>query len=264
VYKASASIPDPTGFLRFTGAVLLVSSLLVPSAATQAQTGATTHPQVRSVVFQDSTGDSGIDDGNASPSTAVAPQTQVGLGGSLVFQDPKGNYGSDHGNASAFGFSLQIPIRRSKEWTFLPTYTSVSSSPGSNLGHETKSIGLDVHWRGPNPGAGYLLFGGGSATAKLDVKQTTCPIFFIPVGCSQTATTVSSKTAPYLQAGFGLEGEQSSSRLLDGGWFIEARLWRGPYLQPISLASGIPVGSRAKTGNALLVAVGFRFLGPYF
>src|SRR6266567_2326412 len=224
MHKASASVPDSTGFLRFGGVVLLVSGLLVPSTATQAQV--TTHPQVRSVVFQ----------------------------------DPKGTYEADHRNASAFGFSLQIPIRRSKEWTFLPAYTSVSSSLGSKLNHETKSLGLDVHWRGRDPGAGYLLFGGGSATAKLNVERTECGFFVI--GCEIKETTVSTKTAPYFQAGFGFEGKQFD--LMDGGWFVEARLWRGPYLQPISLASGALAGSTAKTGNALLVTVGFRLYSPPF
>jgi hypothetical protein len=180
----------------------------------------------------------------------------------LVFQYPQGSYASDHGNASAFGFSLQLPIRRSKEWTFLPTYTSVSSNPGSNLDHETKSFGLDVHWRGRNPGAGYLLFGGGSATANLNVEHTECALPGLFPTCDVKKHTVSSKTAPYLQAGFGFEGEQFSP--IHGGWFIEARLWRGPYLQPISLANGTLVGSSAKTGNALLVAVGFRLYSAPF
>src|SRR5437762_3327671 len=128
--KASASIPDPTGFPRLTGAVLLASGLLVSSAAIQAQTGAITSPQVRSMVFQDPDRNSRTDDGGASASTPGPAQIQVGLGGSLVFQDPKGNYRSDHGSARAFGFSLQMPIRRSKEWTFLPTITTISSCPG--------------------------------------------------------------------------------------------------------------------------------------
>ncbi len=258
MHKASASVPDSTGFLRFGGVVLLVSGLLVPSTATQAQV--TTHPQVRSVVFQDQTGNSRASEGNASASASVLPQAQVGFAGSLVFQDPKGTYEADHRNASAFGFSLQIPIRRSKEWTFLPAYTSVSSSLGSKLNHETKSLGVDVHWRGRDPGAGYLLFGGGSATAKLNVERTECGFFVI--GCEIKETTVSTKTAPYFQAGFGFEGKQFD--LMDGGWFVEARLWRGPYLQPISLASGALAGSTAKTGNALLVTVGFRLYSPPF
>src|SRR6266496_5295986 len=90
MHKASASVPDSTGFLRFGGVVLLVSGLLVPSTATQAQV--TTHPQVRSVVFQDQTGNSRASEGNASASASVLPQAQVGFAGSLVFQDPKGTY----------------------------------------------------------------------------------------------------------------------------------------------------------------------------
>ncbi len=273
MYKASAWIPGRSGFLRSAGAVV-VCSLLVPTAAIRAQTGAAAHPQVRSVVFQDQNADSRIDDGNARANTAVAPRIQVGLAGSLVFQDPKGNFRFDHGNARALGFSLQMPIRRSKEWSFLPTITTISSSPGpskakggtvfgssfSELDHETKSFGLDVHWRGRNPGAGYLLFGSGLAKVKLDVTRSQCAVFVF--SCNDTATTVGSKTAPFLQVGFGFEGERKPS--VNGGPFIEARLWRGPYLQPIALANGTVVESRAKTGHALLVALGMRwYSGPF-
>jgi hypothetical protein len=255
--KASASTPGPTGLLRFSGTAVLVCGFCALTSATQAQTGATATAQVPSVVFQDTERDSR--DGSASSPPAAAPQTQVGFAGSLIFQDPKGNYASDHKDASAFGFSLQLPIRTSRQWTFLPTYTRMLSNLNSALDHETKSTGLDVHWRGPNPGVGYLLLGGGSAQAQLNVLRTQCD--FLVIGCSQTSTSASSKTAPYLQAGFGFEGDQLRGH---GGWFIEARMWRGPYLQPISLSNGTLVGSKAKTGNALQVAFGFRLLGPAF
>ena len=256
--KASASTPGPMG-LR-AGVALLACGLFASSAATQAQTGAPANTQVRSVVFQDSEKDARSDDGSASASAATAPQTQVGFGGSLIFQEPQGNYASDHKDSSAFGFSFQIPIRsRSKQWTFLPTYARILSNLNSSLDHETKSLGLDVHWRGPNPGAGYLLLGGGSAQAQLNVLHTQCGSVLIPVTCSQGTATASSTTAPYGQVGFGVESE-SGGRSLSGGWFFEARLWRGPYLQPVSLVDGTLVGSKARTGNALMMAVGFRLL----
>src|SRR5207249_76158 len=135
------------------------------------------------------------------------------------------------------------------------------SSEITDLDHETKSYGLDVHWRGWNPGPGYLLLGGGMARVKLEQTRSQCA--FLVFSCNDTKTPVSSKTAPYLQVGFGFEGEWTRSGA-NGGPFIEARLWRGPYLQPISLASGTLVGSRAKTGNALMVAIGSRFLGAPF
>lgn len=254
--KASASTPDPMGLIARV--VLVVSSLLASSAAAQAQT--TTNSQVQSVVFQDPEKDSRTGDGSAGSSTTAAAPLQLGIGASLVLQEPQGNYGADHDSASAFGFSFQIPIRRSGEWTFLPTYTRILSNLNSSLDHETKSLGLDIHWRGPNPGAGYLLLGGGSATAQLNVLHTQCGSVLIPVTCSQGAATASSTTAPYGQVGFGVSGERLSGSL-DGGWFFEARLWRGPYLQPISLADGTLVGSKARTGNALMMAVGFRLLG---
>src|SRR5204863_7371590 len=107
--------------------------------------------------------------------------------------------------------SLQMPIRRSKEWTLLPTITTISSSPGpskssiglllsseiTDLDHETKSYGLDVHWRGWNPGPGYLLLGGGMARVKLEQTRSQCA--FLVFSCNDTKTPVSSKTAPYLQ-----------------------------------------------------------------
>lgn len=259
--KASASTPGPTGLLA--GVVLLVFGLLASHAAAQSQ--ASTNSQVRSVVFQDPERDFRTDDGSASTSSAAGPQLHLGIGGSLVFQEPQGNYGADHGSSSAFGFSFQIPIRsRSKQWTFLPTYTRILSSLNSSLDHETKSVGLDVHWRGPNPGVGYLLLGGGSAQAQLNVLHTQCGSVLIPVTCSQGSNTASSTTAPYGQFGFGVESEQFGGRSLSGGWFFEARLWRGPYLQPVSLADGTLVGSKARTGNALMVAVGFRLLGSTY
>jgi hypothetical protein len=258
--KASASTPGPTGLLA--AALLLVSSLLASNAAAQSQ--GSTNAEVRSVVFQDPEKDSRTDDGSASSSSAAGPQLHLGIGGSLVFQVPQGNYAADHGSSSAFGYSFQIPIRsRSKQWTFLPTYTRILSSLNSSLDHETKSLGLDVHWRGPNPGAGYLLLGGGSATAQLNVLHTQCASVLIPVTCSQGSSTASSTTAPYGQVGFGVESE-SGGPSLSGGWFFEARLWRGPYLQPVSLADGTLVGSKARTGNALMMAVGFRLLGSTY
>jgi hypothetical protein len=267
--KASASPLKSSRFLRRGGVVLLVSGLLAPNATAQAETGTSTDSQTSSVVFQDPNGDRRTNDGTASTSPNAATQLQLGIGGSLVYQAPRGDYQSDHGNERAWGFSLQVPIRRSKEWTFLPTITKISSSPGPSksaigltlatqtisLDHETKSFGLDVHWRGWDPGAVYLLLGGGMAKAKLEQTRTQCA--FLIVGCTDSTTPIGSKTAPYVQAGFGFES-------VNGGPFIETRMWRGPYIQPIALANGTLVGSQGKTGNALFIAVGGRFHAPPF
>jgi hypothetical protein len=91
--------------------------------------------------------------------------------------------------------------------------------------------------------------------AKVRLEETRSQCAFLVWGCTDTTTPVGSKTAPYVQAGFGLESAY-------GGPFIETRMWRGPYLKPIALANGTLVGSQGKTGNALFVSVGFRFLGP--
>jgi hypothetical protein len=163
---------------------------------------------------------------------------------------------------------MQLPFRRSRTWNFVPTYTSVSSTPGpskkqagnfgltaglSELEHQTKSLGLDVHWRGRNPGVAYLLLGGGVASVRLDATRPVCNLGF---DCHESGTNLGSKSAPYAQVGFGLDG--GPGERLDGGLFLEARWWRGPYLQPILLADGTLAGTQAKTGNAVLVAIGLR------
>jgi len=264
--KAAVAIRDRTGHLRLAGAFLVASGALVSSASADAQTTVTGEPRVSSVVFQEPSDSSPANEVRASPE--ADPPFLLGIGGSLVYQIPQGNYATDHGNEAAFGYSLQLPFRRSRTWNFVPTYTSVSSTPGpskkqagnlgltaglSELEHQTKSLGLDVHWRGRNPGVAYLLFGGGVASVRLDAVRTECTLGF---ACHDSATNLGSKSAPYAQVGFGLDGGPGET--IDGGLFFEARWWRGPYLQPILLADGTLARTQARTGNAVLVSIGIR------
>ena len=193
----------------------------------------------------------------------------VGLRGSVVFQAPHGSYATDHGNAGAFGFSLQLPIRKTKEWNFLPTYTTVTSTPGPSseqvgtfgmaatlveLEHKTTSYGLDVQWRSREPGPAYLLFGAGTAHVTLDRTRTKCVLF----SCSDAgSTSLGSKTAPYVQVGFGIDGGPSGGAF-DAGLFLEVRAWWGPYLQPNFATDGTPAPARAKTGNAIVASLGLQ------
>jgi len=187
-----------------------------------------------------------------------------GIGLGWAIQYPEGHYGSDHGNAMAnTGFFLQYGhLRNDRSWAAYLTLTTdeVTSRPtvarNVNLKHNTWIFGADVHWRGSNPGAGYLIFGGGIAMTELIATGSLSCTGILPplVGeCHATDRKMGDKKAPYIQAGFGLDCTECTSH-----YFVEVLWWLGPYIKPVVSADGMLEGGRSTIGNAVRVNMGFR------